>query len=106
MGQAPGPALCRGGVAEHSGKAGPGADRGLSFRGGQGMTGLEERIVELESRLAFQDDTLQALNDELVRQQGDIERLQLLVGALSQRQAELQAQLGLETDDGAPPPQY
>lgn len=70
------------------------------------MTGLEERIVELESRLAFQDDTLQALNDELVRQQGDIERLQLLVGALSQRQAELQAQVGIENDDEAPPPHY
>lgn len=68
------------------------------------MTNVEERIAELESRLAFQDDTLQALNDELVRQQRDIERLQLLVNALSQRQEELQTQIGTEADDEVPPP--
>ena len=70
------------------------------------MTVIEERIAELESRLAFQDDTLQALNDELVRQQRDIERLQLLVSALSQRQAELQTQIGIEGGEEAPPPHY
>ncbi|HTN32331.1 MAG TPA: SlyX family protein [Pseudomonas sp.] len=70
------------------------------------MSGVEERIAELESRLAFQDDTLQALNDEVVRQQRDIERLQLLVSALSQRQAEMQTQIGVEVGDEAPPPHY
>lgn len=64
---------------------------------------VEERIADLESRLAFQDDTLQALNDEVVRQQRDIERLQLLVSALSQRQDELQTQIGSEGDEEAPP---
>lgn len=70
------------------------------------MSEVEERIAELESRLAFQDDTLQALNDELVRQQRDIERLQLLVSALSQRQLEMQTQIGVESGDEAPPPHY
>lgn len=70
------------------------------------MTAVDERMAELESRLAFQDDTLQALNDELVRQQRDIERLQLLVSALSQRQAELQTQIGIEDGEEAPPPHY
>ena len=37
---------------------------------------LESRIMELESRLAFQDDTIQALSDELVEQHKRIERLQ------------------------------
>ncbi|KHL69755.1 MULTISPECIES: SlyX family protein [Pseudomonas] len=64
---------------------------------------VEERIADLESRLAFQDDTLQALNDEVVRQQRDIERLQLLVSALSQRQDELQTQIGSEDEDEVPP---
>ena len=27
---------------------------------------LEERVTDLESRMAFQDDTIQALNDVLV----------------------------------------
>lgn len=38
---------------------------------------LEERVTDLESRLAFQDDTIQALNDVLVAQQRVVERLQL-----------------------------
>ncbi|MNJ81911.1 hypothetical protein D3C77_809680 [compost metagenome] len=66
---------------------------------------LEARIAELESRLAFQDDTLQSLNDELVQQQRVIERLQLQVMALSRRQEELQGQFGIDPDD-VPPPHY
>jgi SlyX protein len=46
---------------------------------------LEERVTDLESRLAFQDDTIQALNDELVAQQRVIERLQLQMAALLKR---------------------
>ncbi|MCY4124681.1 MAG: SlyX family protein, partial [Pseudomonas sp.] len=38
---------------------------------------LEPRMVELETRQAFQDDTLQALNDVVVEQGRVIERLQL-----------------------------
>ena len=37
---------------------------------------LEERVNDLESRLAFQDDTIQTLNDILVAQQRVVERLQ------------------------------
>ena len=66
---------------------------------------LEVRIADLESRLAFQDDTIQSLNDELVQQQRVIERLQLQVMALSQRQQELQGQFGIEQED-VPPPHY
>ena len=46
---------------------------------------LEARVTELESRLAFQDDTLLALNDVLVEQQRVVERLQLQMGALLKR---------------------
>jgi hypothetical protein len=40
---------------------------------------LESRVMELESRLAFQDDTIQALNDVLVTQQRSIDRLELQI---------------------------
>ncbi|WPC03918.1 SlyX family protein [Pseudomonas sp. MBLB4123] len=66
---------------------------------------LEERITELESRLAFQDDTIQALNDEIVTQQRLLERVQLQLEALAKRQEELSGQLDVAEDE-APPPHY
>ncbi|BAN50166.1 SlyX family protein [Metapseudomonas resinovorans] len=66
---------------------------------------LETRIADLESRLAFQDDTIQALNDVLVEQQRVVDRLQLQLAALAKRQEELLSQYG-PGDDEAPPPHY
>lgn len=66
---------------------------------------LEARVMELESRLAFQDDTIQALNDELIEQHKRIERLQLQVMALARRQEEAQGQAGIAIEE-APPPHY
>ncbi|MDU9406436.1 MULTISPECIES: SlyX family protein [Pseudomonas] len=66
---------------------------------------LESRIMELESRLAFQDDTIQALNDELVEQSKRIERMQLQLTVLARRQEELSSQAGTAEDE-APPPHY
>ncbi len=66
---------------------------------------LESRLTELESRQAFQDDTIQALSDELAAQQRIIERLQLQITALLRRQEEMQGQFGIAEDE-APPPHY
>ncbi|MCY1271404.1 Protein SlyX [compost metagenome] len=66
---------------------------------------LEERVTELESRLAFQDDTIQALNDVLVVQQRELERLQLQLTVLAKRQEELQG-WSEGGQDEAPPPHY
>ncbi|WP_417311254.1 SlyX family protein [Ectopseudomonas khazarica] len=66
---------------------------------------LEARIMELESRLAFQDDTIQALSDELVEQNRRIGRMQLQLTALARRQEELNGQVGIAEDE-APPPHY
>ncbi|MFZ6048653.1 SlyX family protein [Pseudomonas sp. CR3202] len=66
---------------------------------------LEMRIADLESRLAFQDDTIQTLNDVLVEQQRVVERLQLQLAALAKRQEELLSQYG-PSEDEAPPPHY
>ncbi|MCY1437483.1 Protein SlyX [compost metagenome] len=63
------------------------------------------RIADLESRLAFQDDTIQTLNDVLVGQQRAVERLQLQLAALARRQEELLSQFG-SSEDEAPPPHY
>jgi SlyX protein len=66
---------------------------------------VEDRVTELETRLAFQDDALNALNDELVHQQRALERLQLQMAALIKRQEEMVGQFEISTQD-APPPHY
>ena len=50
---------------------------------------LEERVMDLESRLAFQDDTIQSLNDVLVKQQNTVDRLQAQMAVLLKRQEEM-----------------
>ena len=66
---------------------------------------LEGRINDLESRLAFQDDTIQSLNDVLVGQQRMVERLQLQMAALLKRQEEMGGQFETSEEE-APPPHY
>jgi len=67
---------------------------------------LDDRVTDLESRLAFQDDTIQALNDVLVAQQRMVERLQLQMSALLKRQEEMAGQFATLEEEEAPPPHY
>ncbi|KAF1024435.1 MAG: Protein SlyX [Pseudomonas sp.] len=66
---------------------------------------LQERVMDLESRLAFQDDTIETLNDILVTQQRAVERLQLQMAALLKRQAEMGSSFETSEEE-APPPHY
>ncbi|MDR6916107.1 SlyX protein [Pseudomonas sp. 3296] len=66
---------------------------------------LEDRVTDLESQLAFQDDIIQSLSDVLATQQRAVERLQLQMAALLKRQEEMAGQF--ETfEEEAPPPHY
>jgi SlyX protein len=66
---------------------------------------LEERVMELESRLAFQDDTIQALNDVLVIQRRELDHLQQQMAAMLERQQEIGSQFEAFQED-VPPPHY
>lgn len=66
---------------------------------------LEERVMELESRLAFQDDTLSTLNDVIVEQQRVVDRLQLQMTAMLKRYEEVMGQYEASEEE-APPPHY
>ena len=66
---------------------------------------LQDRVTDLESRLAFQDDTIETLNDILVTQQRAVERLQLQITALLKRQEEMSGQFETSEEE-APPPHY
>ena len=65
---------------------------------------VEARIAELEMRQAFQDDTIQALNDVIVEQQRLITRMENQLELLAQRQADLHNQF--EETPNEPPPHY
>lgn len=66
----------------------------------------ETRLVELETRLAFQEHTLQSLNDVVTRQQQQIETLVREVNALKDRlRAAAPSSVG-PLEDEKPPPHY
>ena len=67
---------------------------------------LTVRLDELETRLAFQDDTIEALNEVVSRQELALEKLQRAVELLARRQADLAASMPGESEADQPPPHY
>ena len=67
----------------------------------------EQRIIEIETRLAYQEQTLAELNDVLTDQQAQLTRLEDLNKALEARLAAMAE--AMPRDGGAPderPPHY
>lgn len=50
---------------------------------------MEERIIQLETLSALQDQTIQSLNEEIYRQQQDISRLRDQLEKLEKKMLEL-----------------
>lgn len=67
---------------------------------------MEERITELESRVAFQDDTIQKLNEVVVAQQKQIDKLLIEVTSLVEQVKNLSPQLLADESQETPPPHY
>ena len=69
---------------------------------------MEQRIVELESKLAFQDHTVEQLNQVVIAQQREIDQLHKEVERLKQQFKTLaeQASQSHNFDDEPPPPHY
>jgi SlyX protein len=64
----------------------------------------DARLEDLETRVAYQEDTIQQLNDALVRQQDRIDRVETMLRLLVE-----QMRAGDELDDPLaepPPPHY
>jgi len=68
----------------------------------------EKRLEELESRLSFQDDTIEDLNGVVIRQDQEIRALQLQFAGLAARFKELDeaSPAGGGTGDFEIPPHY
>lgn len=72
------------------------------------MTG--ERLTEIESKLAFHEETLLVLNEVLLRQQQRIDQIEQMCMLLRKRWEDLQDRLPLTTStfnpDADRPPHY
>ncbi|RLA00847.1 MAG: lysis protein [Gammaproteobacteria bacterium] len=65
-----------------------------------------KRIEILETQQAFQEDTIESLNQVIVQQQKDIERLNLKVDVLQERIKQSAAPHSEMTGEEPPPPHY
>ena len=64
----------------------------------------EQRLIELETRLSYQEATLRDLNDVITRQQQQIDRLEQLCRLLAERSARQEIAKGTPEDEV--PPHY
>ncbi len=68
-------------------------------------TRLSERIDALEARVAYQDDTIETLNQTVTAQWQQIDALRRLVGELGERLSEAESR-GRDRPANEPPPHY
>ena len=66
----------------------------------------EDRITELESKVAFQDDTIDTLNDVIIHQQSQIDELKKELIKLSARLQSVQEISTTPAQNEPPPPHY
>ena len=67
---------------------------------------MDDRLTELESRIAFQEHTLQELNDVIVRQEREIDGLRRQLDALRAEFKALAPALVAGRSEETPPPHY
>ncbi len=72
----------------------------------QSANELEDRIVDLESKVAFQDHTIESLNDSVAQQQRQIEQLTFKLNHVVERLKSMQPSNIASQDEEAPPPHY
>ena len=68
---------------------------------------IEERLVELETQITFQDQTIKDLSDVIYKQQQELERLATLCAALGKQSKELaESDQGSDAPANEKPPHY
>lgn len=67
---------------------------------------MNERLTELEVRVAFQEKTIQDLNEVVTRQQRQIDRLMQELEAMKSRLAGLAPAMVIPQEEEKPPPHY
>lgn len=70
------------------------------------MTDIQEQLIDLQTRVAYQEDTLEQLNQVITQQDADIIQLKQQIRILAQRLEDsqrIQGQGGEQTQDEKPP---
>ena len=67
---------------------------------------MEQRLIELETKLAFQETTLHELNDIVTAQQEKIDILQAAIQELHERMKSMSEEVVRDLKDEPPPPHY
>ncbi len=70
------------------------------------MTDIQEQVMSLEIKLAFQDDLVETLNQIVIEQQQQLNLLQKQVQLLYQQLKSLQPSNIADLAEEAPPPHY
>jgi SlyX protein len=66
----------------------------------------EHRLIEIEIKLAHQDDLLETLNQMVYQQQRTIDRLELLCSSLSRHITQMQEPGAMQNNEPERPPHY
>lgn len=67
---------------------------------------MQERVTELESRVAFQEQLIDQLNDVVANQDRLLVELTRTVSIINQKISDSQVSLAQAPVDDAPPPHY
>ena len=67
---------------------------------------LKHRVVELETRVAFQEQTISDLSDVIVRQQAELDHVGQTMQRLAGRMATFEEFRGEDSEPEPPPPHY
>lgn len=67
---------------------------------------MEDKLADLETRIAFQDREIQTLNDVIIRQQQQIDELAGQVRFLQDKMKDMKPSLVVPESEETPPPHY
>ncbi len=70
------------------------------------MSADQKRIEALETKLTFQEETIQALNDALIQQQARIDHLEAMLKLVNERALTTPDEAQNESAPEPPPPHY
>jgi SlyX protein len=67
---------------------------------------MNDQLAELETRIAFQENTIQKLDDVITQQQKQIDLLQGEIQLLKSQMENMAASLVVSESEETPPPHY